>query len=201
MPISMKLIKSLSFLLLAMVACAQAVAQAAPPYTAAHLAAAGRVISAMALPERFIIPTRLLLQNSLEKDPENAPLIAATMAPYLQKQYTVNQLKDFFASQFDQATCGQIATFWEGPVGKKLVQTQMQMLHTGEATPLVFTAREKALMKRFDSTSAGKAFLVAMPGIEERFDEYARSTQTKMREHFLLELEKKLRQESAKPAT
>jgi hypothetical protein len=175
-------------------------------YSAAHLAAAERVIYAMALPERFIIPTKQLLKNSLEKDPDNAPLMSATMDPYLEKQYTAKQLKTWFASQFDRDTCQQIATFWEGPVGRKLVRTQVQMLTTGEAPQLVFTPKEKALMKRFDATKAGQAFLVAMPQIEETFAEYMKNTQMRMREHFMIELDKKLRQEAGqeeekKPST
>lgn len=169
-------------------------------YAASHLAAAERVVYAMALPERFIIPTRQLLQNSLEKDPENAPLMSSTMAPYLKKQYTAQQLKGYVASQFDQATCQQIAAFWEGPVGKKLVKTQVQMLTTGEAPPLEFTSSEKAAMKRFDATKAGQAFVGAMPQIEETFAEYMKNTQMRMREQFMINLDKKLRQEPAKPS-
>jgi len=199
----MKLIRlfSLLFLLVAGQAWAQAQDSGVTrEYATAHLAAAERLIYAMALPERFILPTRQLLQNSLEKDPENAPLMSATMAPYLEKQYTVKQLKSWFASQFDQATCHQIAAFWEGPVGKKLVQTQVRMLTTGEAPQLRFNAKEKALMKRFDATSAGQAFLVAMPQIEETFAEFMRITQMRMREQFMLELDKKLRQDQPKPS-
>ena len=170
-------------------------AGAAKEYSAAHLAAAERLIYAMALPERFIIPTKQLLKNSLEKDPDNAPLMSATMDPYLEKQYTAGQLKTWFASQFDAEICRQIATFWEGPVGKKLVRTQVQMRTTGEAPELVFTPKEKALMKRFDATKAGQAFLVAMPQIEEVFAEYMKDTQMRMREQFMIELDKKLRKE------
>lgn len=199
----MKLIRLFSLFLLLATCQAWAQAQDASPekdYAAAHLAAAERVIYAMALPERFILPTRQLLKNSLEKDPENAPLMSATMEPYLEKQYTARQLKRYFASQFDQATCQQIAAFWEGPVGKKLVKTQVQMLTAGDAPPLVFTPKEKALMKRFDATSAGQAFLGAMPQIEETFAEYMKNTQMRMREQFMLNLDKKLRQEPPKPS-
>lgn len=175
---------------------------AARNFSAAHLAAAERVVYAMALPERFIIPTKQLLQNSLDKDPDNAPLMSATMKPYLEKQYTAGQLKTWFASQFDQDICKQIAAFWEGPVGKKLVRTQVQMLTTGDAQELIFTPKEKALMKRFDDTKAGQAFLVAMPQIEEAFAEYMKNTQMRMREQFMIELDKKLRQEEEKkPST
>lgn len=197
----MKLIKQLFSFVLLMAACAVSFAQATGDFTPAHLAAAERIVNAMALPERFIIPTRQLLQNSLEKDPENAPLMSATMDPYLQKGYTVNQLKGYFASQFDLPTSRRIATFWEGPVGKKLARTQVQMLATGEAPELVFTAKEKAIMKRFDATKAGQAFLLAMPNIEETFAEYTKNTQMKMREQFMNELAKKLRQEPAQPAS
>lgn len=194
----MKLLRLISFFLLLATSLSLARAQdagAAKEYSATHLAAAERLIYAMALPERFIIPTRQLLKNSLEKDPDNAPLMSATMDPYLQKQYTASQLKIWFASQFNPDICRQIATFWEGPVGKKLVRTQVQMLTTGDAPQLVFTPKEKALMKRFDATKAGQAFLVAMPQIEEIFAEYMKDTQMRMREQFMIELDKKLRKE------
>ncbi len=200
----MKLIRliSLFFLLATCLASvrAQDAGTADKPYTAAHLAAAQRVVYAMALPERFIIPTQQLLKNSMEKDPDNAPLMSATMAPYLKKEYTGEQLKSWFASQFDQATCREIAAFWEGPVGKKMVRTQMQMLNTGEAPELVFNAKEKALMKRFDATKAGQAFLMALPQIEETFAEYTKNTQMRMREQFMLNLDKKLREDEQKPS-
>lgn len=192
---------SLFFFLAACLASVRA-EEAAKEFSSAHLAAAERVIYAMALPERFIIPTKQLLKSSLDKDPENAPLMSATMDPYLEKQYTAKQLNTWFASQFDKDTCHQIAAFWEGPVGRKLVRTQVQMLTTGEAPQLVFTPKEKALMKRFDGTKAGQAFLVAMPQIEETFAEYMKNTQMRMREQFMLELDKKLRQqEEKKPST
>lgn len=194
----MKLIRLISLFLLLAASLNVVRAQdtgAAKEYSAAHLAAAERLVYAMALPERFIIPTRQLLKNSLEKDPDNAPLMSATMDPYLQKQYTASQLKTWFASQFNSDICRQIAVFWEGPVGKKLVRTQVQMLTTGDAPQLVFTPKEKALMKRFDATKAGQAFLVAMPQIEEIFAEYMKDTQMRMREQFMIELDKKLRKE------
>lgn len=200
----MKLLKLFSLFLLFAAGQGWAQAQGAgteKTYSPAHLAAAERVIYAMALPERFILPTRQLLKNSMEKDPENAPLMSATMEPYLHKEYTAGQLKNYFASQFDPAMCQQIAAFWEGPVGKKLVKTQIQMLTSEEAPPqLVFTPKEKALMKRFDATTAGKAFLLAMPQIEETFAEYMKNTQMRMREQFMLNLDKKLRQDPQKPS-
>lgn len=198
----MKLIRQISFFFL-LASCSIAVsahstAQNAAAYSAAHLAAATRVVYAMGLPERFIIPTKQLLQGSLDKDPDNAELMSATMAPYLQKHYTADQLRDFFASRFDLAACRQIAAFWEGPVGKKLVRIQVQQLSTGDGPELAFTAREKALMKRFDATRAGKAFLAAMPDIEDKMAEHTKDTQMKMRERFLQALEKKLKSEPAK---
>ncbi len=188
----MKLLKQLWFFFLLAGASCAALAQTAAGPTPAHLTAAARVVAAMGLPERFIIPTKQLLEGSLAKDPDNAPLMLTTMAPYLQKQYTIDQLKGYFASQFDLDECRRIAAFWEGPVGKKLVRTQVQMLSTGTASELVFTAKEKAIMKRFDATKAGKAFLAAMPAIEDVMAEHTKITQTTMRERFLQDLEKKL---------
>ncbi len=169
-------------------------------YAPAHMAAAERLVYAMGLPERFIVPTQLLLQNSFEKDPENAPLMKATMAPYLKREYTAAHLKPWFAGKFDRATMLRIATFWEGPVGKKLIASQVQVAATGEPKPLTFTEKEKQIMKRFDATSAGQAFVLAIPEIEENFAEFVRITQLRMREKFLLDLEQKLKQEAGKPA-
>lgn len=181
-------------------AATAAPAAAAVSYAPTHLAAAERVVYAMGLPERFIVPTQVLLQNSFEKDPDNAPLMKATMAPYLKREYTVAQLKPWFAGKFDRASLQRIAVFWEGPVGKKLVASQLQVSMTGETKPLTFTEKEKQLMKRFDATQAGQAFVQAIPDIEENFAEFVRITQLRMREQFLLDLEQKLKQEAGKPA-
>lgn len=180
------------FALLVLLSSVSGFAQTAPAAvpSAAHLAAAERVVYAMGLPERFIIPTKQLLQRSLEKDPANAGLMSAVMNPYLEKRYTANQLRNFFASRFDTATCLAIAKFWEGPVGKKMVRNQVQTLDTGEPQSLEFTAKEKAIIKRFENTEASRQFVVAIPDIEETFAEYTKNTQMKMRESFLLELEK-----------
>jgi hypothetical protein len=162
----------------------------APTFSSEHLAEAERVVYAMGIPERFIIPTKELLKRSREIDPENSVLMAAVFDPYLEKKYTAQQLRGFIAAQFDLDTCRQVAQFWEGPVGKKLVNNQIRMLATGNAPKLTFTAREKALIKKFETTPSGQAFLQALPMIEDTLLEYTEETHKKMREKFLTELKR-----------
>lgn len=176
---------------------ALACAQSEPQFSAEHLAAAERVAYAMGLPERFIIPTQELLQRSREKDPDNAPLMMTVFRPYLEKKYTAEQLRGYFAARFNLAYCQRIAEFWEGPVGKKLVSNQIHMLSSGEAPKLVFTAREKTLIKKFEATEAGRAFLLAMPDIEDTLEEFTHTTQMKMREKFLDALKQQLESSSS----
>lgn len=191
----MKAMSRAALFLAALVLSVTAVAQTAKPAKSspsrAHLAAAERVVYAMGLPERFIIPTTQLLRPSLERDPDNAPLMAATMAPYLKKSYTAGQLKFYFAERFDLDTCRRIAAFWEGPVGKKLVRNQVHMLTTGQPLQLVFSASEKALIKEFEDTNASVTFVEAIPEIEDKLVEHTKNTQMRMREDFLDELAKR----------
>jgi hypothetical protein len=188
MKIQKRLYSFLAFLLWT----ALASAQDAPSFSAEHLAAAERVVYAMGLPERFIIPTKELLRRSREADPENGILMSAVFDPYLEKKYTGEQLRGFIAAQFDLDTCRQIAQFWEGPVGKKLVNNQIRMLTKGNAPKLIFTPREKALIKKFESTPSGQAFLQTLPLIEDTLLEYTEETHQKMREKFLKELKREL---------
>jgi hypothetical protein len=192
----MKAISRIILVFAALVFSATASAQAAKKSPSrAHLAAAERVVYAMGLPERFIIPTTQLLRPSLERDPDNAPLMATTMAPYLKKSYTAGQLKTYIAERFDLNTCRQIATFWEGPVGKKLVRNQVRMLTSGEAPQLVFTDSERELIKQFESTPASQEFVGAIPDIEDKLVEYTKNTQMRMREDFLDELGRRTRKQ------
>ncbi|MBI1892144.1 MAG: hypothetical protein HYS18_15980 [Burkholderiales bacterium] len=193
----MKSVKFFVCLLLAQFCSMVAFAQNVSRYSTEHLAAAERVAYAMGLPERFIIPTQELLQRSREKDRDNAPLMTAVFRPYLEKKYTAEHMRDYFAARFDLTYCRSIADFWEGPVGKKLVRNQVLMLTSGTAPKLVFTAREKTLIKNFEATDAGKAFMLSMPEIEDAMDEFTRTTQTKMREKFLDELKRKLESSSS----
>jgi hypothetical protein len=193
----MKILKFFVFLFLTQCGSMLAFAQDDAQFSAEHLAAAERVVYAMGLPERFIIPTQELLQRSREKDPDNAPLMSAVFRPYLEKKYTAEQLRGFFAARFDLDYCRRIAEFWEGPVGKKLVSNQVRMLTSGTAPKLVFSAREKALIKNFETTGAGKAFLFAMPDIEDVLEGFTRETQMKMREKFLNELKRQLESSSS----
>lgn len=189
----MNVLKSFFFFLLAHCAAASALAETLPEFSADHLAAAERVVYAMALPERFIIPTSEMIKLSKQRDPVNAGLMGATFDPYLEKKYTAEKLKPFFASRFDLDACRQIAAFWEGPVGKKLVKIQVRLLTTGKADRPVYNRNEKAILKKFEESPAGQAMLQAMPDIEDVFTEYTKDTQMKMREEFLRELERRLK--------
>jgi hypothetical protein len=195
LPVSsiMNLLKNFLLFIFVYGLAALAFAQAQPQFSAEHLAAAERVVYAMGLPERFIIPTSEMIKVSKTRDPDNADLMNAVFASYLDKHYTGEQLKPYFASLFDPDMCRQIAAFWEGPVGQKLVKTKVQLLSGGEPPALVYNRREKAIIKQFEKTAAGKAMLAAMPSIEETFADYTNDTQMKMREEFLRQLEKKIK--------
>lgn len=193
----MTILKFLTCFLFAQCWSMLVLAQSVPQFSGEHLAAAERVAYAMGLPERFIIPTQELLQRSREKDPEHAPLMTAVFRPYLEKKYTAEHLRTYFAARFGLNDCRRIAAFWEGPVGKKLVNNQVRMLTSGTAPQLVFSTREKALIKKFETTDAGKAFLLAMPEIEDTLAEFTRETQMKMREKFLNELKRQLESSSS----
>lgn len=188
----MKILKT--FILLLLTHClAASAAEPSPQFAADHLAAAERVVYAMALPERFIIPASEMIKLSKQRDPVNAGLMGTTFNPYLEKKYTAEKLKPFFASRFDLEACRQIAAFWEGPVGKKLVRIQLRLLTTGKAERPAYNRGEKAILKKFENSDAGQAMLQAMPDIEDVFAEYTKDTQTKMREEFLRELERRLK--------
>ncbi|MBS0308311.1 MAG: hypothetical protein JSS58_05000 [Proteobacteria bacterium] len=176
-------------------------APAAPTYTAEHLAAAERIVYAMALPERFILPSKAMIKLSEERDADNAALMETVFNSYLEKKYTADKLTPYFASRFDLGTCRQIATFWEGPVGKKLVKAQINILNGGEPKPIMYTRKEKAILKQFETSPAGQAMLAALPDIEETFADYTSDTQKKMREVFLRELERHLKSKAAASAT
>lgn len=201
----MKMLKSLLLFLLACASIASAQAQAPadtpPVFQPEHLAAAERIVYAMGLPERFIIPTSEMIKLSKTRDPVNAGLMGTVFQPYLEKKYTAEKLRTYFASRFDPETCLQIATFWEGPVGKKLVKTQVRLLTTGKADRPVYNRTEKAILKKFEASAAGQSMLEAMPDIEEVLSEYTRDTQTKMREEFLRQLERRLKNGSQAAVT
>ena len=188
----MKILKTL-FLLLLTYSLAASAAEPPSQLAADHLAAAERVVHAMAMPERFIVTTSEMIKLSKQRDPVNAGLMSTIFNPYLEKKYTAEKLKPFFASRFDLDTCRQIAAFWEGPVGKKLVKIQLRLLTTGKPERPVYTRSEKAILKKFEESDAGQAMLQAMPDIEDVFAEYTRETQMKMREEFLRELERRLK--------
>jgi hypothetical protein len=167
-----------------------ATAQGGDSFSAEHLAAAERMVYALGIPESLSIPTRRVIQQVREKDPVRAKVMSSAFEPYLDKKYVADGLKEFIAGQLDNESCRQIAEFWEGPVGRRFVSTQVELLMTGKAPKLVFTPDEETMMKRFEKTGAFHAFNRAMPAIQARIAEFAKDLQARMGTRFKEELRK-----------
>lgn len=146
-------------------------------YAPEHLAEAERLVYAMGAAESIIIPSMRYLANLRATDPQKAEAMAAAMEPFLVKEYVGQGLRHFFASQFDVETCRQLAEFWEGPVGRRFVDTQLQLLSTGSAPELRLTQEEQELMQQFEGTAAARAMAQAMPAFEQRLAAFANETQ------------------------
>lgn len=142
-----------------------------------HLAQAERLVYAMGTAESIGIPTRRLLNTMRETDPQKAELMAAVMEPFLAKGYVGRGLRGFWASRFDIDTCRQLIAFWEGPVGRRFVSTQVQLLSTGSAPELRFTQEEQDIMRRFEKTPAARAMAQAMQAFEKPLAAFTSETQ------------------------
>ena len=149
-------------------------------FSTAHLEAAERLVYAMGMYESLTIPTRKVLQQMRTSDPATADLMAAVVEPFIDKEYIGHEFRVFMASQFDMETCRQLSEHWEGPIGRRFVDTQVQLLTTGKARPLKFTQTEEAIAKRFEKTPAFLAFARAMPAIEARLAAFGKEIEVKM---------------------
>lgn len=146
----------------------------------AHLAAAERLVYAMGLYESLTIPTRRALEEMRTSDPEKAELMAYVVEPFIQKEYIGQEFRQFVADHFDLKTCRQLTEYWEGPVGRKYVAIQVQLLSTGEAPPLTLTPAEESISKLFEKTQAFAKFSRAMPAMEERLAAFTKEISAKM---------------------
>ena len=167
-------------LVAAAVAAYPAAAQNKTEFSAAHLAQAERLVYAMGMVESLSIPSKRLIQQIRQGDPARADLMASAMGPFLEKKYIGQGLRELMAGQFDIETCRQLAEHWEGPVGRKFVKAQVQLLTTGKAPQLKFTPAEEAAAKRFEKTAAFQAFVRAQPAIQKGLAAYAQDTKEKM---------------------
>ena len=149
-------------------------------FTNEHLAQAERLVYALGIPESLTIPATRALQQLRTKDPSRADLMDSIMRPYLDKNFLGREIRGFIAGEFDIETCRQLVELWEGPVGRKFVNTQVQLLTTGNAPQLEFTADEEAIMKRFEQSPAAQAFARGMPVVMEKIAEFTKDTKGKI---------------------
>jgi hypothetical protein len=157
-----------------------AAAQDKKPYTDAHLAQAERLVYAMGIVESLTLPTKRLISQIRQSDPARADAMAAGMGPFMEKKYIGQGLREMVASKLDADTCRQLAEHWEGPIGRKFVNTQVQLLTTGKAPQIKFTPKEEAEMKRFEKTPAFQAFARAQPAIMQGVAAFAKDSKEKM---------------------
>jgi hypothetical protein len=149
-------------------------------FSPAHLKAAERLVYALGMYESLTIPTKRALEQMRAIDPAKAELMTYVVAPFITKEYIGREFREFVAGQFDMETCGGLSEFWEGPVGRKFVTSQVQLLTTGKAAPLTFTPAEESNAKLFEKTKAFLAFSRAMPAIEERLALFTKELNVKM---------------------
>ena len=171
----------LARILILVAACAgngAAIAQTATPvapvasaHDPAHLAAAERVIDAMALVQVFAHSIDRSVAQMRAADPTTADLLSEASAPLSQRKFIVDELRDFVAAQLDAPSCTAIADFLEGPVGRKHLQAQLEELRTGRPTPVVLDAREQAIEQAFGQSDAGAAFVRFATALGPRFAE------------------------------
>jgi hypothetical protein len=157
-----------------------ATAQDKTEFSPAHLAQAERLVYAMGMVESLSIPTKRLIQQIRQSDPARADVMAAGMGPFMEKKYIGTGLRELMASQFDRETCRQLAEHWEGPIGRKFVNAQVQLLTTGKGPQLKFTPAEEAAAKRFEKTAAFQSFVRAQPAIQQGLAAFARDTKERM---------------------
>lgn len=155
-------------------------AESRAKFSSAHLAEAERLVYALGVAERMSIPTKRFLQNVRENEPEKGELMTAVMSPFIEKKYIGLGLRVFMASQFDMKSCRLLSEHWEGPVGRKFVDTQIQLLSAGKAPMLTFTPAEDAIAKSFEKTAAFKSFMRSQPAIQKKIGAFANEIKEKM---------------------
>lgn len=157
-------------------------------FSHAQLAEAERLVYAMGAPESIGIPTRRLLQKISETDPEGAKALARIVEPLLAKEYIARELREVFAEGLDIDACRRLAEFWEGPAGRRLVRTQVQVLSTGSAPKLQFTRAEQDIIARFERNGAARDLERVMPAFEKRLAEFQAETLQLIRQRYAEEV-------------
>ena len=157
-------------------------------FSPAHLAAAERLVYAMGMYESLTIPTKKALEQMRTADPARAELMTRVVEPFIKKEYIGQEFREFMAGHFDLDTCGQLTGYWEGPVGRRYVATQVQLLTTGKAPPLTFTPAEESIGKLFEKTQAFATFSRALPAMEEKLTAFSKEIRTKMADRMKEEL-------------
>ncbi len=182
----MKLVRILIFVL----ACAGstgAIAQsnkpaapAASAHASAHLAEAERVIDAMELARVFAVSVDRSITQLRATDPATADLMRQASAPYVQRQFLVDELREFVADQLDVDACRAIADFLSGPVGRRHMQAQLEELRTGKPVPVELTAEEQAAEQAFGLSKAGQDFTRFAAALGPRFGTLADKVNAQM---------------------
>lgn len=180
--------KLFAALVMAALLPALATAQNQREFSAGHLMEAERLVYALGVVESLSIPTRKVLKQIRQTDPARADLMASVMEPFIDKKYIGLELREFMASQFDEETCRQLSEHWEGPVGRKFVNRQVQLLTTGAAPDLNFTPAEEAIARRFEQTATFQAFARAQPALQQTLAAFGQATNEKMRQKMKEEL-------------
>lgn len=164
-------------LVLACCTCPPAFAQPAAPaaavhsvHTPEHLAAADRVIDAMALAQVFGHALDRSIAQMRASDPSSADLLSQASAPLQKPQFVTGELRDFVADQLDLASCTAIANFLQGPVGSKHIAAQIEELRTGKPVAVTLDEREQAAEQAFGQSKAGDDFVRFAAALGPRFD-------------------------------
>ena len=165
-----------------------AIAENRAEFSSAHLAEAERLVYALGVAESMSIPTNRFLQKVRDNEPEKGELMTAVMSPFIEKKYIGLGLREFMASQFDMESCRLLSEHWEGPVGRKFVGTQIQLLSTGKAPEITFTPTEEAIGKSFEKTAAFQDFMRAQPAIQQKIGAFAKEIKEKMAQRMRDEL-------------
>mgnify|MGYP003335612372 FL=1 len=174
-------------------------APAASPHTPAHLAAADRVIDAMALAQVFGHALERSVAQMRANDPSSADLLSEASAPLLKPQFVTGELRDFVADQLDLASCTAIADFLQGPVGSKHIAAQIEELRTGKPVAVTLDEREQAAEQAFGQSKAGDDFVRFAAALGPRFDALTAKANAQLAANVRALLDKRVMAPAQKP--
>lgn len=84
--------------------------------------------------------------------------MTTVITPLIEKKRIGLELRKVMASQFNIESCRLLSEFWEGPVGRKFVNAQVQVLSTGKGPELNFTPSEKAISGKISTNRRYSGF-------------------------------------------